>query len=46
MGAIRAQVSASRYLTELPDPEALRQEIVVTRHALESRAAVKGKKHG
>ena len=46
MGAIRAQVFASKYLTELPDPETLRQEIVATQHALESRAAVKGKKHG
>ena len=46
MGAIRAQVFASKYLTELPDPETLRREIVATQHALESRAAVKGNKHG
>ena len=45
-GGIRANVFTSRYLTELPDPETLRQEIVSTRHALESRAAMKGKDHG
>ena len=46
MGGINANVFASRYLTELPDPETLRQEIVSTQHALESRAAMKGKRHG
>jgi hypothetical protein len=32
----------SHYLTDLPDPETLRQEIVTTQHALETRAAMKG----
>ena len=41
-GGINAKVFASRYLTELPDTETLRKEIVATQHALESRAAVKG----
>ena len=41
-GGINANVFASRYLTVLPDPESLRQEIVTTQHALETRAAMKG----
>jgi len=41
MGGINANVFASRYLTELPDPESLRQEIVSAQHALESCAATK-----
>jgi predicted nuclease of restriction endonuclease-like (RecB) superfamily len=44
MGGIKAQVFASHYLTALPDPEALRQEIVTTQHALETRAK-KGATH-
>jgi predicted nuclease of restriction endonuclease-like (RecB) superfamily len=39
MGHMPAKVFASRYLTELPDPEALRQEILATKQALENRAA-------
>ncbi|MCL2647319.1 MAG: DUF1016 domain-containing protein [Phycisphaerales bacterium] len=46
MGGIKANVFASRYLTELPDPETLRQEIVATKHALESQAVMKGKRQG
>jgi hypothetical protein len=45
MGGIKANVFASQYLTELPDPETLRQEIVSTQHAIESRAAMKGPSH-
>jgi hypothetical protein len=39
MGGIKAKVFASRYLTVLPTPETLRQEILTTQHALEARAA-------
>jgi predicted nuclease of restriction endonuclease-like (RecB) superfamily len=46
MGGIKAQVFASHYLTDLPDPETLKQEILTTQHALEARAAMKGQKHG
>ena len=46
MGGIRAQVFASKYMTELPDPETLRQEILSTKHALEARAAIKGQHNG
>jgi predicted nuclease of restriction endonuclease-like (RecB) superfamily len=46
MGGIKAKVFASQYLTALPDPETLRQEIVATQHALETRAAMKGQSHG
>jgi len=42
MGGIKAKVFASHYLTDLPDPETLRQEILTTQHALETRAAMKG----
>ena len=42
MGGIKAKVFASHYLTDLPDPETLRQEILTTQHALETRAAIKG----
>ena len=42
MGHMPAKVFASRYLTDLPDPETLRQEILRTRHALETRAAQRG----
>jgi hypothetical protein len=44
MGGIQAQVFASRYLTALPDPETLRREIQATKHALETRAAARGKR--
>jgi predicted nuclease of restriction endonuclease-like (RecB) superfamily len=42
MGGIQARVFASRYLTALPDPETLRREILETKHALETRAAIRG----
>jgi hypothetical protein len=45
MGHMPAKVFASRYLTELPDPETLRQKILETKHALETRAAVRGLPH-
>ncbi len=37
MGGIKAKVFASHYLTVLPDPETLRQEIVTTQRAIEAR---------
>jgi len=37
MGGIKAKVFASRYLTVLPHPETLRQEIVATQRAIEAR---------
>ena len=37
MGGIKAKVFASHYLTVLPDPEALRQEIMTTQRAIEAR---------
>jgi predicted nuclease of restriction endonuclease-like (RecB) superfamily len=46
MGHMPAKVFASRYLTDLPDPETLRREIVATKHALETRAARRGSPHG
>jgi predicted nuclease of restriction endonuclease-like (RecB) superfamily len=46
MGGIKAKVFASHYLTDLPDPETLRQEIVTTQHALATRAMLKGPDHG
>ena len=46
MGGIKAKVFASHYLTDLPDTETLRQEILKTQHALETRAAMKGPDHG
>ena len=42
MGGIQAQVFASRYLTQLPSAAVLRQEILKTKHALQTRAAAKG----
>ena len=39
MGGIQAKVFASHYLTDLPDAETLRREILETQHALEQRAA-------
>jgi hypothetical protein len=45
MGHMPAKVFASRYLTELPDPETLRQRILETEHALETRAAMRGLPH-
>jgi predicted nuclease of restriction endonuclease-like (RecB) superfamily len=38
-GGIHAKVFAAKYLTELPDEERLRREIVATRRALVERAA-------
>ncbi|MBX9583690.1 MAG: DUF1016 domain-containing protein, partial [Gemmataceae bacterium] len=38
-GGINAQVFAARYLTGLPDPDALRREIERTRLALAARPA-------
>ncbi len=43
MGGIKAQVFASHYLTDLPDPETLRKEILTTQHALLTRSAARGK---
>ncbi len=37
MGGIKAKVFASHYLTALPDPETLRQEILTTQQALRVR---------
>ena len=37
MGGIKAKVFASHYLTVLPDPETLRQEIMTTQRAIEAR---------
>jgi predicted nuclease of restriction endonuclease-like (RecB) superfamily len=45
MGGIRANVFASRYLSVLPDAETLRREILKTKHALQTRAAARGKGH-
>lgn len=42
MGGIQAQVFASRYLTQLPSAAVLRQEILRTKHALQTRAAARG----
>ena len=46
MGGIRAQVFASKNMTELPDPDTLRQEILSAKHTLETRAVIKGHSHG
>jgi predicted nuclease of restriction endonuclease-like (RecB) superfamily len=46
MGGIKAKVFASQYLTMLPDPETLRQEILTTQHALQARAAKEGLGNG
>jgi YhcG PDDEXK nuclease domain len=43
MGGIQAKVFAARYLDALPDPETLRREIVATQHALQTRAAARGR---
>ncbi len=45
MGGIQAKVFASQYLTQLPDPETLRREIVATQHAFQTRMAAKGPPH-
>ena len=45
MGGIKAKVFASQYLTVLPDTETLRQEILKTQHALETRTAIRVKEH-
>lgn len=44
MGGINAKVFASQYLTSLPDAEVLRQELLRTKHAFETRAVLEGKK--
>ncbi len=44
MGGIKAKVFASQYMTALPDPETLRQEIITTQHVLETRAVIKEKR--
>lgn len=46
MGHMPAKVFASRYLTDLPDAETLRREILETKHALEQRAARRGLPNG
>jgi hypothetical protein len=46
MGGIKAKVFASHYLTALPDPETLRQEILTRQHVLQTRAVTKGYDHG
>jgi len=45
MGGINANVFASQYLTRLPDEEVLRRELLLTKHAFETRQALDGKKH-
>ena len=35
----------TRYLTDLTDPETLRHEILVTKHALQTRVAKRGLPH-
>ncbi len=40
MGGIKAKVFASQYLTDLPDPETLRKELLTTQHSLLARSAV------
>ena len=40
-GGIRARVFASKYLTNLPDAETLRQEIVKTQRTIRERWRVK-----
>ena len=37
MGGINAKVFASRYLTELPDEETLRREVLATQRAIQTR---------
>jgi hypothetical protein len=46
MGHMPAKVFASRYLTDLPDAETLRREILETKHALEQRVARRGLPNG
>ena len=45
LGGINARAFASKYLTQLPDPETLRREILETKHALETRATGKKRKN-
>ena len=42
MGGIKANVFASHYLTDLPDPETLKREILTTQHAVETRSVSEG----
>jgi hypothetical protein len=37
MGGIKARVFASKYLTNLPDEETLRKEILTTQQAIQER---------
>lgn len=37
MGGIKANVFASRYMTDLPDEETLRREILITQRAVQAR---------
>ena len=46
MGHMPVKVFASRYLTDLPDAETLRREILETKHALEQRVARRGLPNG
>ncbi len=39
MGGIGAQVFASKYLAKLPPEEAVRRELLATKHAIEARTA-------
>ena len=43
IGRERTKVFASKYLTSLPDEESLRQEILVTQRAIQSRLTARGK---
>ncbi len=43
MGGIQAKVFAAKYMTELPSPEVLREEILKTQHAIASRTSVAGR---
>ncbi len=42
MGGIGAKVFASKYMTDLPDADTLRREVLATKHLLETRAAAQG----
>jgi len=44
MGGINAKVFAAKYLTNLPDTELLRKELLRTKHALETHAIVRPKR--
>jgi hypothetical protein len=42
MGGINAKVFASQYLTSLPNEEMLREELLRSKHAFETRQALDG----